>query len=171
MAERNGLFRAHRYHLELKRTYLVILQDVPSGLVHELTRTENKLLQSYFATCKRRFLTNRTRKGVKNRYAHVCVCVWGGGGGVLLRFGFPLNHPHKDTPPQNPRDKTGFQARSRGGTWSWTLKLAQKRSWAGRWSWAEKVGLLLLRVVPQQQCNGHCPCDSAQLRNGEGTPP
>ena len=45
---------------------------------------------------------------------------------------------------------------------------------------AEKVGLLSLRVVqvvPQQQCNGHCPCDSAQarqlkqLRNGEGTPP
>ena len=22
-----------------------------------------------------------------------------------------------------------------------------------------KVGLLSLRVVPQQQCNGHCPCD------------
>ena len=33
---------------------------------------------------------------------------------------------------------------------------------AGRWSWAAKVGLLSLRVVPQQQCNGHCPCDSAQ---------
>ena len=30
----------------------------------------------------------------------------------------------------------GFQARSRGG----------------RWSWAAKVGLLSLRVVPQQQC-------------------
>ena len=30
---------------------------------------------------------------------------------------------------------------------------------AGRWSWAAKVGLLSLRVVPQQQCNGHCPCD------------
>ena len=57
---------------------------------------------------------------------------------------------------------TGFQARSRGGRWSWTLKLAQKRSWAGRWSWAVKVGLLSLRVAPQQQCNGHCPCDSAQ---------
>ena len=25
----------------------------------------------------------------------------------------------------------------------------------------EKVGLLSLRVVPQQQCNGHCLCDSA----------
>ena len=25
-----------------------------------------------------------------------------------------------------------------------------------------KVRLLSLRVVPQQQCNGHCPCDSAQ---------
>ncbi len=34
----------------------------------------------------------------------------------------------------------------------------------GRWSWAAKVGLLSLRVVPQQQCNGHCPCDSAQAR-------
>ena len=70
------------------------------------------------------------------------------------------------------RETTGFQARSRGGRWSWTLKLAQKRSWAGRWSWAAKVGLLSLRVVPQQQCNGHCPCDYAQARqlNGEGTP-
>ena len=34
----------------------------------------------------------------------------------------------------------------------------------GRWSWAAKVGLLSLRVVPQQQCNGHCPCDSVQAR-------
>ena len=31
-------------------------------------------------------------------------------------------------------------------------------------SLAAKVGLLSLRVVPQQQCNGHCPCDSAQAR-------
>ena len=31
--------------------------------------------------------------------------------------------------------------RSRGGRWSWTLKLAQKRPWTGRWSWAAKVGL------------------------------
>ena len=23
----------------------------------------------------------------------------------------------------------------------------------------KKAGLLSLRVVPQQQCNGHCPCD------------
>ena len=45
---------------------------------------------------------------------------------------------------------TGFQARSRGGRWSWTLKLAQKRSWAGRWNWAAKVGLLSLR---SQACN------------------
>ena len=29
-------------------------------------------------------------------------------------------------------------------------------------SWAAKVGLFSLRVVPQQQCNGHCPGDSAQ---------
>ena len=29
---------------------------------------------------------------------------------------------------------------------------------------AAKVGLLSLRVVPQQQCNGQCPCDSAQAR-------
>ena len=66
----------------------------------------------------------------------------------------------------------GFQARSRGGRWSWTLKLAQKRSWAGRWSWAAKVGLLSLRVVRQRQCNGHCPCDSAQRGSwnvGRGT--
>ena len=75
----------------------------------------------------------------------------------------------------------------RGGRWSWTFNLAQKRSWGGRWSWAAKVGLLLLRVVKvvrQQQCNGHCLCDSVQhsrwnsncavhksLGNGEGTPP
>ena len=52
----------------------------------------------------------------------------------------------------------------RGGRWSWTFKLAQKRSWVGRWSWAAKVGRLLLRVVRQQQCNGHCLCDSAQAR-------
>ena len=33
-----------------------------------------------------------------------------------------------------------------------------------RWSWAEQVGRLLLRVVQvvrQQQCNGHCLCDTA----------
>ena len=53
---------------------------------------------------------------------------------------------------------------SRGGRWSWTLKLAQKRSWVGRCCWAAKVGLLWLWVVPQQQCNGHCLCDSAQTR-------
>ena len=94
--ERNGLFRAHRYHLELKRTYLVILQHVQSGLVHELTRTENKLLRSCFATCKRQFLTNRTRKGAKNRCAHVCecvcvcagVCVCVGVGASSVRFPF-----------------------------------------------------------------------------------
>ena len=62
----------------------------------------------------------------------------------------------------------GFQARSRGGRWSRTLKLAQKRSLAGRWSWAAKVGPFLLQVVTQQRCNGHYPCDSAlaqQLRS------
>ena len=47
----------------------------------------------------------------------------------------------------------------RGGRWSWTFKLAQKRSWVGRWSWAAKVGLLSLRVVRQ-----HCLCDSAQAQ-------
>ena len=55
----------------------------------------------------------------------------------------------------------------RGGSWSWTLKFAQKRSWVGRWSWAEQVGSLLLRVVQvvhQQQCNGHCLCDSVQAQ-------
>ena len=75
----------------------------------------------------------------------------------------------------------------RGGRWSWTFKLAQKRSWVGRWGWAEKVGLLSLRavqVVRQQQCNGHVfvtlPKHSSwnsncavhkSLGNGEGTPP
>ena len=54
--------------------------------------------------------------------------------------------------------------RSRGGRWSWIFKLAQKRSWVGRWSWAAKDGLVSLRVVPQQQCNGHCLCDCAQTR-------
>ena len=54
---------------------------------------------------------------------------------------------------------TGFQARSRSGRWSWTLKLAQKRPCAGSWSWASEVGLLSLQVVPRQQCNGHCLCD------------
>ena len=43
---------------------------------------------------------------------------------------------------------TGFQVRSR----------------AGRRSWAAKVGLLSIQVAPQQRCNGHCPCDSAQAR-------
>ena len=63
---------------------------------------------------------------------------------------------------------SGFLKRSRdlrGGRWSWTLKFAHKRSWVGRWSWAEQVGPLLLRVVQvvrQQQCNGHCLCDSVQ---------
>ena len=66
--------------------------------------------------------------------------------------------------------QTRFQARSRdlrGGRWSWKIKLAQKRSWVGRWSWAAKAGLLSLRVVQvvrQQQCNGHCFCDSAQTQ-------
>ena len=59
--------------------------------------------------------------------------------------------------------------RSRGGRWSWTFKLAQKRSRVGRWSGAEKVGLLSLQVVPQQQCkcNGHCLCDSAKSTAAE----
>ena len=55
----------------------------------------------------------------------------------------------------------------RGGRWSWTFKLAQKRSGIGKWSWAAKVGLLSLRVVQvvrQQQCNGHCLWDSAQAQ-------
>ena len=55
----------------------------------------------------------------------------------------------------------------RGGRWSWIFKFAQKRSWVGRWSWAEQVGPLLLRVVQvvhQQQCNGHCLCDSVQAQ-------
>ena len=71
---------------------------------------------------------------------------------------------YKSGPGPVVQNYSGFQARSRGERWSWTLKLAQKRSWAGRWNWAAKVGLLSLRVVPQQQGNGHCPCDSAQAR-------
>ena len=75
----------------------------------------------------------------------------------------------------------------RGGRWSWTFKLAQKRSWVGRWSWAEQVGRPLLRVVQvvhEQRCNGHCLSDSVQhsswnsncavhksLGNDEGTLP
>ena len=35
-----------------------------------------------------------------------------------------------------------------------------------KWSRAAKVGLLSLRVVPQQQCDGHCLCDSAQHGGG-----
>ena len=31
-----------------------------------------------------------------------------------------------------------------------------------------EVKLLSLRVVPQQQCNGHCPCDSAKARQWRG---
>ena len=83
---------------------------------------------------------------------------------------------NKQTPTQHPRNyfviqhsitdlflwTYRVQARSWGGRWSRTFKLAQKRSWTGRWSWAATVRLLSLRVVPQQQCNGHCPCDSAQ---------
>ena len=50
--------------------------------------------------------------------------------------------------------------RSRGGRWSWTFTLAQKKLWVVRWSWAAKIRLFLsLRFVPQQQCSGHCPCN------------
>ena len=66
--------------------------------------------------------------------------------------------------PKVPARRDQKIKRSREGRWSWTFKLAQKRSWVGRWSWAAKVGLLSLRLVPQQQCNRHCPCDSAQAR-------
>ena len=55
----------------------------------------------------------------------------------------------------------------RGGRWSWTFKIAQKRSWVGRWSWAAKIWLLSLQVVQivcQQQCSVHCLCDSAQAQ-------
>ena len=41
------------------------------------------------------------------------------------------------------------------------LQVSPEEIGAGRWSWAAKVGLLSFRVVPQQRCNGHCPCDSA----------
>ena len=71
-------------------------------------------------------------------------------------------------PQTNKNQGSGEIKRSwdlRGGRWSWTFKLAFKRSWVGRWSWAEKVGLLLLRVVQvvrQQQSNGRCLSDSVQ---------
>ena len=47
----------------------------------------------------------------------------------IRRFFF--NRPsclHQQSQNSLNRDGTGFQARSRGGRWSWTLKLAQKRS-------------------------------------------
>ena len=83
-----------------------------------------------------------------------------------LRCWIPLSQPdvydgQATACRQGPRRNRKIK-RSRGGRWSWTFELAQKRSWVGRWSWAAKVGLLSLRVVPQQQCNGHRPCDSAQ---------
>ena len=65
------------------------------------------------------------------------------------------------------RDKKKKSRDLRGGRWSWTFKLAQKRSWVGRWSWAAKVGPLSLRVVEvvrQQQSNRHYLCDSAQAQ-------
>ena len=67
------------------------------------------------------------------------------------------------------RHPAGFQARSkdlRGGRWSWTLKLAQKRSWVGRWSWAKSWTSFawVVQVVRQQQCNEHCLCDSVQTQ-------
>ena len=77
---------------------------------------------------------------------------------------------HKQTAVSEPPKVPGEIKRSRdlrGRRWSWTFKLSQKRSWVGRWSWAAKVGLLSLRVVQvvrQQQCNGHCLCDSAQAQ-------
>ena len=60
---------------------------------------------------------------------------------------------------------TGFQARSRGGRWSWTLspqvssdEIMSREVELDCEIWT----FFSLRVVPQQQYNGHCPCDSAQ---------
>ena len=53
------------------------------------------------------------------------------------------------------------QARSRGGRWCWTLKKAQKRSRAGGGAGLRKLDSSFASVIPQQQCYGHCPCDSA----------
>ena len=56
----------------------------------------------------------------------------------------------------------GFQARSRGGSWSWTLspkEIMSREVERGFESWT-----FSLQVVPQQQCNGHCICDSVQAR-------
>ena len=40
------------------------------------------------------------------------------------------------------------QARSRGGRWSWTHKLAQERSRAGRWSWAGDLDFFRFSCFP-----------------------
>ena len=61
---------------------------------------------------------------------------------------------------------TGFQARSRGGRWSWTLspeEIMSREVELGCESWIF-FNFFSLRVVPQQQCNRHCLCDSAQAR-------
>ena len=87
-------------------------------------------------------------------------------GGVTLTWHASKYKVHKLHPPEVQKATTyinsvtdkvpGEIKRSRGGRWSWTFKLAQTE---------KKVGLLSLRVVPQQQCgNGRCPCDSAQAR-------
>ena len=55
-----------------------------------------------------------------------------------------------------------FQAGSRGGRWSWTFKLAQKRSWVGRWSWAAKLSWTSFASSCSSTAVhrlGHCPCD------------
>ena len=48
---------------------------------------------------------------------------------------------------------------SRGETWCWTLKRAQKLRAREAELGSESSDLSFASVVPQQQCYGHCPCD------------
>ena len=59
----------------------------------------------------------------------------------------------------DPQESPGRDQEEGGG--AGPSREPRKRSRAGRWSWAQKVGLSFASVVPQQQCYGHCPCDSA----------
>ena len=138
----------------------------------------------------------RVRETMKNRLAgkaaiHQCLGCWG----VWYTACWHKTSAIRTTPERSSGRqstikgrnmavvKTRFQARSkdlRGGRWSWTFKLAQKRSWVGRWSWAAKVGLPSLRAVRQHivfvtlpkhsSWNSNCALHKS-LGNGEGTPP
>ena len=60
-----------------------------------------------------------------------------------------------------------FQARSRdlrGGRWSWTLKLAQKRLWVGRWSWAAKVDFFRFELFVNSSAADIVTAQTQQLK-------